>query len=96
MNVSNLAQKQERLKRFLELLSQDASLNRLNESGSAWSWDELLSWAGYVPRNGTIDLAELVSRTLRKTGIDADTNAMMDYILNGGTVDEFISEYDRE
>ncbi len=93
MNVSNPAQKQkqERLKLFLERLSQDASLIRRHDSASAWSWEELLSYTGYDLRDGTVDVAELVSLALGKLGIDADTKAMMEYILNGGTVGDFMN-----
>ena len=91
MNVSNPAQKQEKLKQFLDMLSRDASLSRRHDSASAWSWEELLSYTGYDPGDGTIDVAELVSLTLGKLGIDADTKAMMEHVLNGGTVGEFIN-----
>ena len=93
MDVSNpeLMQKQERLRLFLEKLSQDASLSPCHDSASALSWEELLIYTGYDSRNGTVDVAELVSLTLGKLGIDADMKAMMEYILSGGTVGEFMN-----
>lgn len=93
MNVSNpvLKQKQEKLKLFLDRLSQDASLSRRHDSASAWSWEELLAYTGYDPRDGTVDVAELVSLTLGKLGIEADAKTMVEYILNGGTVRDFMN-----
>jgi hypothetical protein len=91
MNVSNQEQKQVRLKQFLKVLSEDPSL--LNQDGfeESRSLSDLLMFTGYLPRNESVDMAEIVSRLLKRLGLEAGTEDMMEYIMNGGTVDEFIN-----
>jgi hypothetical protein len=91
MNVSNQEQKQVRLKQFLKVLSEDPSL--LNQDGfeESRSLSDLLMFTGYLPRNESVDMAELVSRLLKRLGLEAGSEDMMEYIMNGGTVDEFIN-----
>lgn len=91
MNVSNQEQKQVRLKQFLKVLSEDPSL--LNQDGleETRPLSELLMFTGYSPRNESINMAELVSLLLRKKGLEAGSEDMMDHIMNGGTVDDFMN-----
>jgi hypothetical protein len=91
MNVSNQEQKQTRLKQFLKILSEDPSL--LNQDGleETRSLSEFLMFTGYLPRNEPVDLAKLVSLLLRKKGLEAGSEDMMDHIMSGGTVDDFMN-----
>jgi hypothetical protein len=93
MNVSNREQKQARLRQFLKILSEDPSL--INRDGGrledSWSLSELLMFTGYSPRNEPVDVAELVSLLLKKLGLECGSEDMMDYVMNGGTVDDFMS-----
>jgi hypothetical protein len=96
MNVSNQEQKQVRLKQFLKILSEDPYL--LNQDGleELRSISELLMFTGYHPRNEPVDIAELVSLLLKKMGLEAGSEDMMEHIMNGGTVDDFMKTgYDR-
>jgi hypothetical protein len=91
MNVSNLEQKQVRLKQFLKILSEDPSLLNQDELEESRSLSELLMFTGYLPRNEAVDMAELVSLLLKKIGLEAGSEDMMEYIMNGGTVDDFMN-----
>lgn len=46
---------------------------------------------GYTPRNEPVDMAELVSLLLKKVGHEACSKGMMEHVMNGGTVDEFMN-----
>lgn len=91
MNVSSQEQKQVKLKRFLKMLSEDPNL--INQEGikKSRTLSELLMFTGYQPSNETVDMAALVSMLLKKLGLEAGTEDMMDHIINGGTVDDFMS-----
>jgi len=91
MNVANPKDKRQRLKRFLAILSQDASLMRGKEA-DRMPLAELLAFAGYDLRKETaVDLAGIVDEMLARLGIEADADDMMTYVLNGGTVGEFMN-----
>ncbi|TJY43461.1 hypothetical protein E5161_06150 [Cohnella pontilimi] len=88
---SNLEQKQARLKQFLYRLSEDPSLSK---SAGLTDWrplSELLLITGYQSRNESVDMAELVSLMLKKKGLEEGSEDMMDYIVKGGTVDDFMT-----
>lgn len=92
MTVSGQEQKQERLKQFLNILSEDPSLleqNGLNEWRRPLS--ELLIVAGYRPWNEPVDMARLLSHLLNIMGYQSSSEDMMKYVMNGGTVDEFMN-----
>jgi hypothetical protein len=91
MNVSNVEQKRIRLKRFLNILSEDPSLLNKVELEESRSLADLLMLTGYTPRNEHVDLAELVSLLLKKMGHHACSEDMMEHVMNGGTVDEFMN-----
>jgi hypothetical protein len=91
MNVSNQEQKQVRLKQFLKILSEDPSLLNQDELEESRSLSELLMLTGYLPWNEPVDMAELVSLLLKKMGLEAGSEDMMEYIMNGGTVDDFMN-----
>lgn len=91
MIVSNQEQKQVRLKQFLKVLSEDPSLLNQDELEESRSLTDLLMFTGYLPRNETVDMAVLVSRLLKKLGLEACSEDMMEYIMNGGTVDDFMN-----
>jgi len=91
MNVSNVEQKRIRLKRFLNILSEDPSLLNKVELEESRSLTDLLMLTGYTPRNEHVDLAELVSLLLKKMGHHACSEDMMEHVMNGGTVDEFMN-----
>jgi len=95
MNDSTLEQKQLRLKQFLKMLSEDPSL--LHQDGAmqsqSRSLSELLLISGYPSRNESIDMAELVSLLLKRLGMEAGSEEMMEHVMNGGTVDEFIDAW---
>lgn len=90
MNISNLEQKQVRLKQFLKILSEDPYL--LNQDGleELRSLSELLMFTGYHPRNEPVNIAQLVSQLLKKIGLEAGSEDMMEHVMNGGTVDDFM------
>ena len=90
MNVSNQEQKRVRLKQFLKILSEDPSLLKVDGQAEARSLSELLRVTGCRPCNEPVDMAELVSDLLRKTGRHAGSDEMMEHIMNGGTVDGFM------
>lgn len=90
MTVSGQEQKQERLKQFLKILSEDASL--LNQDGlnESRSLSEMLIMLGYRPWKEPVDMAVLLSQLLRKMGYESSSEDMMDYVMDGGTLDEFM------
>ncbi|WP_419874804.1 hypothetical protein [Candidatus Pristimantibacillus sp. PTI5] len=91
MNVSNQEQKRVRLKQFLKILSEDPSLVRNNGQAETRTLPDLLAAIGCRLRNEPIDMAEQVSQLLGKMGLQACSNDMMEHVMNGGTVDEFIN-----
>ncbi|KRE44896.1 hypothetical protein [Paenibacillus sp. Soil522] len=91
MNVSNVEQKRIRLKRFLNILSEDPSLLNQAEQVESRSLADLLMLTGYTPQNEHVDMAELVSLLLKKIGHHACSEDMMEHVMNGGTVDEFMN-----
>jgi hypothetical protein len=91
MNVSIVEQKRIRLKQFLKILSQDPSLLNQEKQEDSKSLAELLMITGYTPRNEPVDMAELVSQLLKKMGHKACSEDMMEHVMNGGTVDEFMN-----
>ncbi|TFE28186.1 hypothetical protein [Cohnella luojiensis] len=91
MNISSQKQKQERLKQFLRMLSEDPSLLNQDSVEESWSLSELLMYTGYLPKNEPVDMSELVSMLLKKMGLDACSDDMMNYVMNGGTVDDFMN-----
>lgn len=91
MNVSNVEQKRVRLKQFLKILSKDPSLLNQEKQEDSRSLAEILMFTGYTPRNEHVDMAELVSLLLKKVGHEACSEDMMEHVMNGGTVDEFMN-----
>ncbi|MEV5027109.1 hypothetical protein [Paenibacillus sp. LPE1-1-1.1] len=91
MNVSNVEQKRVRLKQFLEILSEDPSLMNQERQEDSRSLAELLMVTGYTVSNEPVDMAELVSLLLKKVGHEACSEDMMEHVMNGGTVDEFMN-----
>ncbi|MDQ0116101.1 hypothetical protein [Paenibacillus harenae] len=90
MDNLNQEQKQLRLKQFLKRLSEDPSMANQNMARYWGSLAELLVLTGYNPRNEPIDMAELVSLLLKRNEIEACSEDMMQHVLNGGTVDDFM------
>lgn len=91
MNVSNVEQKRIRLKQFLNILSEDPSLLNQEKLEESRPLGDLLMLTGYTPRNEHVDMAELVSLLLKKVGHHACSEDMMEHVMNGGTVDEFMN-----
>jgi len=91
MNVSNQEQKRMKLKQFLKILSEDPSLLQKDGQSEARSLPELLMATGCLIHNEPIDMAKLVSQLLGKIGLQACSADMMEHVMNGGTVDEFIN-----
>ncbi|WP_373230150.1 hypothetical protein [Cohnella sp.] len=90
MNVSNQEQKQIRLKQFLKILSEDPSLIQDGKEETR-PLSEFLMFTGYPPRNEPVDIAKLISLLLRKKGLEVGSEDMMEHIMNGGTVDDFMN-----
>ncbi|MCU6707962.1 hypothetical protein M6D81_04480 [Paenibacillus sp. J5C_2022] len=91
MSVINLEQKQIRLKQFLQRISEDESLcQKKSIIDESRSMTELLLMSGYGPWNESIDLARLITLLLEKRGMKGCSEAMMEHILNGGTIDGFL------
>jgi hypothetical protein len=91
MNVSNQEQKQARLKQFLKILSEDPFLSSQEGQEESRSLSELCMLSGYLPRSKAVNMAELVSMLLRKIGYDACSDDMMEFIMNGGTIVDFMN-----
>lgn len=90
MDDMNQEQKRLRLKQFLKRLSEDPSLADQNMPKHWGSLAELLVLTGYNPRNEPINMAELISLLLKRNEIEAGSEDMMQHVLNGGTVDDFM------
>jgi hypothetical protein len=91
MNISNQEQKQIKLKQFLKILSEDPSLLQQASHPEARTLPELLMATGYRVCNEPIDMAELMSQLLGKLGLTPCSAQMMEFIMNGGTVDDFMN-----
>ncbi|MGF7046860.1 hypothetical protein J2T13_001362 [Paenibacillus sp. DS2015] len=92
MNVSNQEQKRVRLKQFLKILSEDPYL--LNQDGleKLRSLSEIVILTGYKSRDGLVNMAELVSLLLKKMGIEAGSEDLMECVMEGGSVDNFMTQ----
>ncbi|WP_040951872.1 hypothetical protein [Gorillibacterium massiliense] len=91
MGISNQEQKRVRLKHFLKILSEDPSLSNQIGPGELPPLSELVRVSGYQPENTPVDMAELVSLLLKKRGLNAGSEDMMEYVMNGGTVGDFVN-----
>jgi hypothetical protein len=91
MNISNQEQKRIRLKQFLKKLSEDPSLLQQAGHEEARPLSELLMATGCRLCNEPIDMAELMSQMLGKLGLKACSAEFMEYIMNGGTVDDYMN-----
>ncbi|WP_193726889.1 hypothetical protein [Paenibacillus guangzhouensis] len=91
MNGPDREPKRARLKQFLKILSKDPTL--LNQQGQTEMrpLSELLIVSGYRQYDGTVDMAQLSSLLLRKMGISSGSEEMMEYIMNGGKVEDFMN-----
>lgn len=90
MNVSSSEQRQVRLKQFLKILSEDPSLSHQVEQGKLRSLSELLMVSGYWPCDKPINMSNVVSLSLKKLGLEAGSEELIEYVINGGTVENFI------
>lgn len=90
MNVSNSEQRQVRLKQFLRILSEDPSLSHQVEQGKLRSLAELLMVSGYWPCGEPVNMSSVVSLSLKKLGLEAGSEELIEYVMNGGTVESFI------
>ncbi len=91
MSVSDREQKRVRLKQFFEILSEDPSLLKQNGRNELRSLSEILIVSGYRTCNEPVDMARLLSLLLRKMGLKAGSEDMMEYVMNGGTVEDFMN-----
>lgn len=92
MNVSDREQKRVRLKQFFEILSEDPSLlNQQNGLNELRSLSEILNVSGYRTWNEPVDMARLLSLLLKKMGLKSSSEDMMEYVMNGGTVEDFMN-----
>ncbi|NIK79545.1 hypothetical protein FHS15_004706 [Paenibacillus castaneae] len=87
MTMTSHEQKQVELKKFLNILSEDLSLNSGAELEKPRAISDLLLFTGYIPRNEPIDMSKLLSLLLRKLGFDFGSETMVDHMINGGTID---------
>ncbi|OPA80016.1 hypothetical protein BVG16_04495 [Paenibacillus selenitireducens] len=94
MNGSDREQKRVRLKQFLKILSEDPTL--LNQDGQKEMrpLSELLIVSGYRQCDETVDMSQLLSLLLRKVGLTSGSEDMMEYMMNGGKVEDFMNPVD--
>lgn len=93
LNASTQEQKKLRLKQFLKVLSDDPSL--LKEKGCPEKLSEMIGRLGVSSASEPVDMARIVTASLNQAGIQACHEDMQNYVLSGGTIDEFISERGR-
>lgn len=92
MEISRQEQKRIRLKLFLKILSEDPSMAHEGKLHNAGSLADLLVYTGYYPKNDTIDMAKVVSLLLKKLGHEACWEDMMEHVIRGGTIEEFMNQ----
>jgi hypothetical protein len=90
MNVCHEEQKRARLKKFLNMLSQDTALMNYIEQEPLRSLTQLLHGCGYDADHQSVNIAEVVSSLLQEQGSQSNSLDMMEHVLNGGTVDQFM------
>jgi phage I-like protein len=90
MEITNPEQKKIRLKKFLQKLSEDPSLSNQDELVELRSLTDILILTGYHPKAETVDMAELLSQLLRKSGIEANSEDMMESVMQGRSIDNFM------
>lgn len=91
MNISHREQKRVKLKQFLEILSEDPTLMNQDGQKELRSLSEIIMISGYRPWHEPVDMARVLSLLLRKSGLSASSEDMMEYMMNGGTVEEFMN-----
>lgn len=84
-------QKKIKLKRFLAKLSEDPALLNQDDVVESRSLSEYLILTGYRPKDGPINMAELVSLLLQKMGLEADSEDLIESVMKGGSVDHFMN-----
>ncbi|WP_438349484.1 hypothetical protein ACP8HI_02010 [Paenibacillus sp. FA6] len=90
---TNRNQKKIKLKRFLEKLSEDPTLLNQDNVVESRSLSEYLILTGYRPKDGPIDMAELVSLLLKRIGLQADSEDLMESVMKGGSIDHFMNTW---
>ncbi len=90
MSTAVQEQKRMKLRRFLERLAEDETL-RCTETNREHSLSEMLALSGWRPSSNSIDIAELLTVLLHKKGKKSCAGQLMEHILRGGTIEEFLA-----
>ena len=91
MKATNIIDKQDRLKQFLQRLSEDKDVSSGLEMPTR-SLSEFLLLAGYTPNGESVDIAKLVTMLLSVKGIEGCSEQMVEYVLNGGSIEGFLNK----
>lgn len=91
MNVTRKNDKHARLKQFLQRLSEDKDLSR-GAGMPTRSLSEFLLFAGYTPSGESVNMARLVTQLLCVQGVEGCSEQMIEYILNGGSIEGFLNK----
>ena len=89
MSTAMQEQKRMKLRRFLERLAEDKTLRGM-ETNRNHSLSEMLTQSGCHLRGNSIDIAELITVLLHKKGKKGCAGQLMEHILGGGTIEEFL------
>jgi hypothetical protein len=93
MNVTSKNDKQDRLKQFLQRLSEDKDVSGSGRSVTpVRSLSELLLFAGYTPSGESVDMSRLVTLLLQLQGVKGCSEQMIEHVLNGGTIEGFLNK----
>lgn len=91
MNGLDREQKRVRLKQFLKIISEDPFLLSQDGQKEMRPLSELLIVSGYRSSDETVDMSKLLSLLLRKMGLTSRSEDMMEYMMNGGKVEDFMN-----
>lgn len=91
MSVISKEDKQDRLKKFLQRLSEDKDVGK-GAGKPTRSLSEFLMFAGYMPNGDSIDLSRLLTLLLRTQGMEGCSEQMIDHVLNGGSIEGFFGQ----
>lgn len=92
MNPNELQNvKKEKLKQFLAHLAKDPLLGKNGQKPPALS--DLLQASGMPHPDGPLDISKLLAHALRQKGIAADPEEIVEYVIQGGTVEQFFNRH---
>ncbi|MCM3748276.1 hypothetical protein M3223_13020 [Paenibacillus pasadenensis] len=87
------AEKQVRVRAFLDKLAEDKSLNKAGAAQSAINNGSAADISGSV---GSVNVADVLTGLLREQGLGRSSEELVEHVLEGGSVEAFLNRRQNE